>query len=241
MGAVHETIVIPRRFCGPPTSGNGGLTAGLLAAWIDGPAEVTLRRPPPLDHPLTLDAADGRAVLRDGDAVVAEAVAAVVDVEVPAPVDVATATSASARSPVVVHPEWHPFPSCFVCGPDRSAGDGLRIFPGVVEGREVVAAPWVPGRDLAEHDGRVRAEVVWAALDCPSSFVMYLGRDDQPDAPYVLGRLAADVDVRPHAGQELVVIAWPRGEDGRKLFSASALLDGAGHVLARAEATWIRV
>ena len=24
----------------------------------------------------------------------------------------------------------HPFPGCFVCGPDRAEGDGLRLFPG---------------------------------------------------------------------------------------------------------------
>jgi len=31
-------IVIPKRFCGPPTSGNGGYTCGRIAAFIDGAA-----------------------------------------------------------------------------------------------------------------------------------------------------------------------------------------------------------
>ena len=53
---------VPRRFCGPASSGNGGWTAGALAGLLDHDARrprrgladrtVTLRRPPPLDVPL---------------------------------------------------------------------------------------------------------------------------------------------------------------------------------------------
>ena len=43
------TLSIDRRFCGPPGSGNGGYTAGRLAALIGDPAEIMLRRPPPLE------------------------------------------------------------------------------------------------------------------------------------------------------------------------------------------------
>jgi hypothetical protein len=242
MPPVHETLVIPSRFCGPPASANGGVTAGLLAAWFEPPVEVTLRRPPPLDHPLTVARGDDLVMLRDGDELVAEArPLGALPIEVPSAVTVEEARAASARGPTVLHPDWHPFPTCFVCGPGRRPGDGLRIFPGPVRGREVMAAPWVPGVELAADDGRVREEFVWAALDCPSSFVMYLGRDDRPEAPYVLGRLAVRIDARPHAGQELVAMAWPLGVDGRKLFSGSALVDERGNLLAVARATWIRV
>ena len=41
------TMTIPRRFCGPPNSGNGGYVCGTLARCIPGAAEVTLRAPPP--------------------------------------------------------------------------------------------------------------------------------------------------------------------------------------------------
>lgn len=47
---MSETIVIPRRFRGPLTSGNGGYTCGLLAGIVGGEAEVTLRLPPPLER-----------------------------------------------------------------------------------------------------------------------------------------------------------------------------------------------
>ena len=45
-----QSIRIDRRFCGPPNSGNGGYVCGLLAAHIDGGAEITLRVPPPLEQ-----------------------------------------------------------------------------------------------------------------------------------------------------------------------------------------------
>ena len=43
-------VSIPSRFNGPPLSGNGGYSCGVLAAFIDGPAQVRLHVPPPLDN-----------------------------------------------------------------------------------------------------------------------------------------------------------------------------------------------
>jgi hypothetical protein len=57
---VSETLTIEGRFNGPEGSGNGGYTCGLLARELDGEAEVTLRRPPPLDRPLVLVRDEGR-------------------------------------------------------------------------------------------------------------------------------------------------------------------------------------
>ncbi|MCJ9705122.1 hypothetical protein MOV74_28970, partial [Bradyrhizobium sp. SHOUNA76] len=45
-------IIIDKRYCGPPNSGNGGYVCGRLARHIPGGAEITLRAPPPLDTPL---------------------------------------------------------------------------------------------------------------------------------------------------------------------------------------------
>ena len=42
---MHQTVTIPARFNGPPDSGNGGYTAGVLAAALGAsPAEVTPAR-----------------------------------------------------------------------------------------------------------------------------------------------------------------------------------------------------
>jgi hypothetical protein len=236
---VPDAIVISPRFCGPADRGNGGVTAGLLAQAIPGPAEVTLRRPSPLDTALERALDGGTVVLRAGDEVIAEAIATVVDVEAPPAVQLAEARDAAAASPVVMHPEWHPFPTCFVCGPGRAEGDGLRVFPGRLGARELFAAPVVYPPDLTDADGFVPTHLLWAALDCPSSFVMYMD-GTRPTTAYVLGRIAARIDGRPAIDAPLVACSWPLGVEGRKLFAASALYQG-DELVAVARATWISV
>jgi hypothetical protein len=224
-----ETLTIARRYCGPPESGNGGYSAGALARFVDSPAvEVTLRRPPPLDRPLTVDRHGAGVTLRDGDALIAEAAPAVLDVELPDAVTFDAALDASRSSPFR-DLAIHPFPTCFGCGPAREAGDGLRVFAGNVAGTTRFAAPWVPRE--------VTPEVVWAALDCPSCAVIYL-EDDHPP-PHVLGRMTGRVDRLPEVGGRHVVMSWMLSRDGRKVQSASALFDDEGACLAVARATWI--
>lgn len=240
---MSHTVKIAKRFCGPPDSGNGGYVCGLLAAHVAGDAEVTLRRPPPLERDLHLDTTPERgAVLRDGDDVVAEAVPSIVDVVVPAPVPFDEALRIAPTARTLRRPEEHPFPSCFVCGPERAEGDGMRLFPAAVEGRDLVAAPWVPDASLprSSRDGSALAdEIVWAALDCPSSFSMYL--EPELPGPYVLGRLAAHLDAPVRAGERYVVLGWRAGVDGRKLFAGSALYEAGGRPVAHARATWVRL
>ena len=62
-------LVIDPRFNGPVGSANGGYTCGLVADFLDGTAEVTLRRPPPLGRPLGVERDDRRVVVRDGSRV----------------------------------------------------------------------------------------------------------------------------------------------------------------------------
>ena len=225
-------ITIDARFRGPAESGNGGYTCGLLAAVAGEPAEVPLRRPPPLDRPLRVERGDGRATLCDGPALVAEAVRAEVELEPPASVAFSVAEEASRH---YLGFEEHAFPTCFVCGPERAPGDGLRIFAAAVPGQDVVAAPWVPAAELADADGAVRREFVWAALDCPGAFAVgFAGRGE-----LVLGRLAARLDRVPRAGERCVVVGWGLGEDGRKLSAGSALFGEDGALQGVARATWI--
>jgi hypothetical protein len=214
------------------------MTAGLLASHVGAPTEVTLRRPSPLETPLTVAVAGDTYVLQDGDALIAEARRTEVVVHPPGPPTLDEARAAAASSPVVRHPDWHPFPGCFVCGPQRAPGDGLRVLPGRLEGREVFAAPVSLPADLADAEGDVPPALMWAALDCPSSFVMYM--DGRPDTAYVLGRIAARIERRPAIDAVLVACSWPMGRDGRKLFAASALYEGA-ELVACARATWISI
>ncbi len=170
--------------------------------------------------------------LMDGDVLVGEATADTLELEVPEAPDPGLAIESSRRYAGF---ESHPFPGCFVCGPDRTPGDGLRIFPGAVDGSTMVAAPWTPDPTLSGADGLVDRRNVWAALDCPS----YFGLGTEPRA--LLGRLTASIDRLPEVGEPLVAIGWPRGVEGRKHFGGSALADSAGTVFARATAIWIEI
>lgn len=234
---MSERIIIDRRFNGPPDSGYGGYTGGLLARFIDGPAQVTLRRPPPLDTPLEVRPLDTDGVgLYDGDALVAEAQAATLELPVPEPVDFDEAVRAAKAYPGFIK---HPFPGCFGCGPRRTEGDGLRIFPGWVDGRVVVAAPWLPDISLAGDDGAMRLEFVWASLDCAGAWALY--DDAEEGRPVVLGRFAVNALAPVSPGERCVVTGWPLGWDGRKAYSGTALFGGDGSLRAHAQATWVRL
>src|SRR5262249_13197247 len=69
-----DSLVIPSRFCGPPGSGNGGYVCGRIAAHVDGPATVTLLRPPPLATPMAVERdREGSVRIHDGPTLIAEA------------------------------------------------------------------------------------------------------------------------------------------------------------------------
>jgi hypothetical protein len=229
---VSTEVVIERRFRGPPQSGNGGYTCGVVAEGVSGVATVTLRLPPPLDRPLTLTGDEEQSRLTDGENIVGEATQSTLDLEVPEAPGLEVAVEASRRYAGF---ETHPFPGCFVCGPERAPGDGLRIFPGRVGTTGIVAAPWTPDDSLQGADGRVGRRHVWAALDCPSYFGL-------PSAPLaLLGRLTASIEGLPEVGEPLVAFGWPIEVEGRKSFAGSALANREGKVFARAAATWIEV
>jgi hypothetical protein len=218
-----ENIVIQRRYRGPAGSGNGGYSCGLVASLLGGAAaEVTLRAPPPLDTPLGVERDDGVARVWDGETLVAEAVPAEVAVEPPA-VSWEEAQAATTRYPGF---DEHEFPECFVCGPNREAGDGLRIFPGEVR-EGLVAAPWV-ARGVAP-------EIIWAAIDCPGAFgAGYAGR-----GTVLLGRMAARIHRLPAEGERCVALGWALGADGRKLFAGTALLGADGRPCAVGRQVWV--
>jgi hypothetical protein len=234
-------VTIEPRFNGPPGSANGGYTCGTLARFVDGPAEVTLRRPPPVGRPLEVERdAGGGAALLDRGEVVAEARPSDLPGEAPTPVDPEAAAWAVQDSPFL-DPHAHPFPTCFVCGPGRTPGDGLRIFAGPVPERDVFAAPWIPAAELAGADGHVCSEFIWAALDCPTS-VPVANDPGEPDfRPIVLARLAARLLAPVEPRREHTVVSWPIEIDGRKRRAGAALFDDRGDLLATSRALWIEL
>jgi hypothetical protein len=229
-----SSIIVGSRFRGPHRSANGGYISGLLAEELrrrtgNAIATVTLRRPPPLDTELLLGAEEDPAghTLRcevDG-LLVAEVTPGHFAAPPPPPVPYATAAATAGE---YAGRADHPFSTCFVCGPDRTPGDGLRLCPGPVPGlADTVATTWTPGAAAG-------VPVVWAALDCPGGWSVVT-----PGRPMVLGRMTAEVSATPLPDGEYVIVGQAGGIDGRKAFTSSALYDHAGGLLARAEATWL--
>jgi hypothetical protein len=147
-----------------------------------------------------------------------------------------------------VDPNEHPLPTCFVCGPARTEGDGLRIFAGPLARRSshapaVLAATWTPASALVSKDGFVAPEFLWSVLDCPtgyaSSYDPNCHRFDR--TPILLGRMSARIERRPRSGERCVITAWATGRDGRKRNAEAAVHGEDGMLLAAARTTWITV
>ena len=232
---------IPRRFNGPRGSGNGGWSAGALAATLPDaglgrPVTVALRMPPPLDVPLPLTPrADGTVATYQGR-VVAEASYADRAPEPVPGVPVREAALAEARYKGHEH---HPFPTCFTCGTHRRPGDGLRIFAGPVGSRDGrfatsstngadVAATWTPFE--------TSVPITWAALDCPGGWA-----SDLEERPVVLGTITVLIERLPTTAERYVVVGKQRGVEGRKTYTASTLYDPVGEIVATAEHVWIAI
>lgn len=234
-----RTFSVPPRFCGPPGWANGGFSCGSFAAGIEGAAEVTLRKPIPLDRQILIEAdGDGYTATGDDGELLAEArpAAALDGLRPPARPSVEEAAAASTDSPF--RGPDHTYPGCFVCGPQHP--HGLEIFVGPLErgpdDPEAYADRFTIEPGLAEEDGNAGPGLVWAALDCPSYVPPFWSH-----APVLLGRLAAEQLEPVPTGEPLVAVSWPLEIDGRKLHSASAVLDGDGQILARARALWIQL
>lgn len=241
------SLTVPARFNGPPTSGNGGWTCGAVAeaAGTLGavpPLTVSLKAPPPLDVELTLTPDDGAGWTLAGPdggpvAVVRpDAVLVGKDADPGPAVDLKTVRAAEASYGGL---SGHPFPTCFVCGPDREPGDGLRIFPGRLpeDAGERVAATWTPAPSVADSDGRVGTAVTWAALDCVGGW-----SSDLEKRPMVLAAMSAGLEPRqapPETGSAYVVVGRHVRTEGRKTWTASGMYDDRGRLVARAQHLWI--
>lgn len=230
-----STLIIRSRFCGPDNSGNGGYVCGRVAACFPGAASVRLKAPPPLEIELRMEYADGVARLVHGATIIAEGSSASGELKLPAAPSLPEAHAAAESCPGF---RRHPFPRCFVCGPKRAAGDGMRIFPGPVASGSMVAAPWLVDSSLAEKGEETGAEFLWAALDCTSGFAVLPVPEDKA---IVLGELAARIDGAVTAGEACVVAGWPLQVEGRKRIAGAAVFGQSGAPVAVGRATWIEV
>jgi len=234
---VTDTLSIPAFFNGPPESGNGGYTCGRVAQLLGAEvAEVSLRSPPPLGTPLEV-VREGEALrVLDGETLVAQGTPSELLVDMPDPVP-ASEVEAAQDAGRARWAEGHPFPTCVVCGPARA--DGFGIVPAALPGRDgLFGATWTPGEASDDGLGLVRNELVWAALDCPTSApVANFG--DGP--PMVLASLTARLGCPLRVGEAHTILSWALGEDGRKHWSAAALYDSDGILTCASRALWIEL
>ena len=180
--------------CTPPTEATQRASSRPRSG---GPAEVTLRLPPPLDTPLDVARDGQRLLLRDGDALVAEARPGDPGLVPPVAPSFDALAGADDEQPA----GWGTlaFGECFSCGA-RAEGDGLGIHPRPWDG--IVAARWT-ARDVSPG-------VVWAAIDCSGAYAVGgPGRGE-----LLLARMTARIDRMPADEEPCVVIGWPSARTG---------------------------
>jgi hypothetical protein len=231
-------IVVAQQFCGPPNSGNGGYVCGVLAKDIEGPATSVLRARVPLDADLDLRLNEGVMQLTDAEGGLVGRAAPADQALLPTPPAPPSLTAAREAGAGYPGRDQRIHPICFTCGPERAEGDGLRVFPGQVEGAPSghVACTWTPHAAFAGADGLILPEMIWAALDCPGFFA-WVVKEGRHGA--LLGTMTGEVIRRPEAGQELIVTAWPLEREGRKETAGVALFTVDGELLARGHQVWI--
>lgn len=224
-------VEVAARYAGPPGMGHGGYVAGLF---VDGSTslQITLRRPTPLDRPLSLVDVDGGHELRAGDEVLADARPAALELDVPARPTLDDARAAMEGSPSVFG-ERGVHPTCFGCGLHRDDDEGLAIAAGPLADGSQVAAVWQPDARHTAGDV-VTPHMVAAALDCAGAFAFIV--DDQRAG--LLGRIVIEQRADVPAREDLLVTGWRVGNEGRKMIAGTAISTGDGEVLAAARATW---
>ena len=131
----------------------------------------------------------------------------------------------------------HQYPTCFVCGPEREKDDGLRIFAAPIEGTGYMAATWIPDSSLSDASGKIRDEIIWAALDCPGGWAVV----HKKMRPILLGKLAVHIQNRMNPGDKCIILAWKISEEGRKIITGTSLFSNSGRLYAKARATWIEL
>ena len=247
----QPSIQIAQRFCGPPQSGNGGYVAGRLAAFLEAPAVgVRLRIPPVLETELAVQVSAEEASLYDGASLIAEARPVELTIVPPTAPSFDESIRAAKRFRGF---DEHVFPGCFVCGPERTVEEGLRIFPGETDRPALFAAPWVPKSSLLSDllpdassaspgEGMVGSrtipnEFLWAALDCPGAFAF-----PQPKGKVILlGEMQAAISGSVSVDEPCVLASWEIEAKGRKHLSGSALYGEEGDCRGVALGVWFEV
>ena len=82
----------------------------------------------------------------------------------------------------------------------------------------------------------MRAEFLWAALDCPGFWAAMLGETPRMA---LLGQMTVRLDGPVRVGEPCIVLGWPLVRSGRKHRVGTALFTATGELRGRALAIWI--
>lgn len=250
LNKVIDEISIDTKYCGPPDVANGGYLAGRLASYfersgVNKSISVSLRAATPLNTRLNIveKAQDTGKVLQLMEGQTQLAIANETQFVIHKPECPVQEQIASVRMRCAGYAN-HPFPACFVCGPERPLGDGLAIYPGPVAPKTPsdfpgsVVAEWALLDTLKDHQGQVKTEFVWAAMDCISAFAILEPPEHQHLTPMVLGKLSVNRE-QELVGDRAYVMAWPGKVDGRKAFANSAVFNQQQQCIAVGQALWV--
>lgn len=267
------TVVrIDPRFTGPPGTANGGWTAGLMAGFlpVDGPVEVTLRKPPPIGRaldvlllPPTGEARPAEASGHGGD----EGPAVVLRTADGGPPtgDIAVARPAAVEPGTgIAPPGTGPWPDVPPVALDVARAVAER-YVGLTNHPWPSCVVCSPARAAGDGfrifpgpvaDGSRRVAAVWtpdASLavgrsDAVAPEAVWAALDCPtgwawpiPEEPAVLASFAVDLVALPRVGEDHVVVAAPDAAQGRRRSARSTLYDRRGRVLGRARAVWVVV
>ncbi|MEI1279599.1 hypothetical protein V6Z05_14820 [Leptospira venezuelensis] len=239
-----DNIIMSQRFCGPPKTGNGGFTAGILVeAAKTNRAEIRLLNPTPVEKSIILESENGQraAIYDDSKKILATLQSISVEdfpkYKLPVVPDLEEAKRISAFYPGFT---THPFPTCFVCGPKREVKDGMRIFvgpaPEQIGFENLMVGYWMPDDTVESENGIVRDAAVWGALDCPGGFAAVLG---EPQL-IVLSKIRGQILEHPKIGEDYIVISWRLQKMSRAFKVMTAIFKSDSKKLAAiAEALWL--
>ncbi len=236
-----DTVIIARRFCGPPDSGNGGYSCGVLpGSLLGGTAE---------GHAAHLAAArivrmdvvrDGSGVhLMAGGQLVAEARPADLAMDAPPAPSLEEAIAGRVRAFRGASRTSIRRASC--AGRSARRATGCASTPAQSRGatsRRPLRSSRTPRSPTRERPG-CGARSAWAALDCPSvKFGFHCF------GPFEGVRSFSGVSRRAstrfrRVGDRCISVGWSLGRDGRKIHCGSALYAEDGALLAVGKATWI--
>lgn len=235
-GAVDsETITIDPHFTGPSASGNGGVSAGLAAALLNKPAQVRLRRPPPLGRPLQVQRSEGEIQVVDAGDAVLIATEGTHPVDVPVDSDVLARTLE--RGPTAVFND-HTAPECYVCG-HRS--DGLRVCPHRLPDTDILATVWTPDASVSSNGRTVDPHIVWGALDSPAGFAVTRYGVEPMTFFAALTRMTTDIVQPVRVDHPVAVFGWLIDQDERRINGGTAIVVPDGTVLATAHCQHARL